>query len=336
MKNMNIKVKSHYRLIIIMILLFLAFSVNICFANQSSISVDIRLYNQKIYYLDAVDDIQVEIKVNNNSLEPYQFKIADQKIYNLDFIAYTQQHVEFSTSDRLKVNRNNFNYVYFKEIILNPGESYAFIVNLSEFIDLNKTGRFPLYVKFYPNLLTDSLSNYLTSNTLQLYVWPGGAFPEKDGMEEMGDEKRLIRIEMAPDKVVSHTIEALQEQNWDMFLLYLDIESFILDNENWSSRYLNSTEENRMIMREIEYPDMLKEQFSLDNQAGDQQILYVPDRFIVNRTTYNDTNAEVEVMEYFGFRDFIEKKKYTYYLENKEGFWMITRYKVINAGNEIR
>ncbi len=144
-------------------------------------------------------------------------------------------------------------------------------------------------------------------------------------------EEIVHRMVLSPDEVVAGTIEALKQQNWTMFLLYLDIESFILDNESWNTRYLNATEENRMIIREIEYPNLLKDKFSLENQAGDEQILYVPDNFVIEKTTYNTTNAEVEVMEYFELlNDYTEIKKYTYYLVKKENFWMITRYKVVN------
>jgi len=336
-KKKNYKIFKGLKLIrICLFLLFLTIPVFTGLANQDNIEVNIRFYNQKIYYLNTVDEIQVEIKIMNKSLEPFYFKVADEKIYNIDFIAHTQQGIEFNTADILEINRNNFNIVYFKELILNPGEEYGFIVNLSKYIELDKSGRFPVYVRFYPNLLTDSYSEYLSSNSLQLYIWPSGSFPETEDMQEAGLDEIVQRIAMPPDQVVSKTIEALQQQNWPMFLLYLDIESFILDNENWNTRYLNATEENRMIMREIEYPNLLKEQFSLDNQAGDEQILYVPDRFVINRTTYNETIAEVEVMVYFEFRDYIELKRYTYYLEKKENFWMITRYKVVNAWNESR
>ncbi len=321
---------------ICLILLFLTIPIIIGLANQDSIEVSIRFYNQKIYYLNTVDEIQVEIRIINNSLEPYRFKLANEKIYNLDFLALTQQGIEFATAESLEINRNNFNYVYFKEIILNPNEEYGFIVRLSDYVQLKQSGRFPVRVRFYPNLLTDSVSAYLSSNSMQLYIWPDGSFPEAEDMEGSDITEIVQRMELAPDKVVENTIRALQQQNWTSFLLYLDIESFIKDNESWNTRYLNATEENRMIMREIQYPNLLKDQFSLENQAGDEQILYVPNNFVIEKTTYNLTNAEVEVMEYFEFRDFIEVKKYTYYLEMKENFWMITRYKVVNAGNESR
>ena len=57
------------------------------------VHVFIRFYNKKIYYLSKTDDIKVKVSVVNRSLEPFRFKVADDKIFNLDFEVKTPGNI---------------------------------------------------------------------------------------------------------------------------------------------------------------------------------------------------------------------------------------------------
>ena len=60
----------------------------------------------------------------------------------------------------------------------------------------------------------------------------------------------------------------------------------------------------------------------------------LPSDFKIERTTYNDTEAEVKVIEWFSYSNFKEKKRYTYSLSSRDGVWTVYDYVVENLGTE--
>jgi hypothetical protein len=66
----------------------------------------------------------------------------------------------------------------------------------------------------------------------------------------------------------------------------------------------------------------------------DKDIVSIPERFSIERTTYTQTEGSVTVIEWFKYDTFTEKKRYEYFLRQRDGIWIIYNYRVENLGSE--
>ena len=73
---------------------------------------------------------------------------------------------------------------------------------------------------------------------------------------------------------------------------------------------------------------------SLMAERIDQDIVAVPEKFVIKKTTYSQTEGKVIVIEWFKNQNFSEKKQYTYYVQQRNGIWQIYDYDVDNLGTE--
>ena len=292
------------------------------------VQVFIRFYNKKIYYLSKTDDIKVKVSVVNRSLEPFRFKVADDKIFNLDFEVKTPGNIALEHAKEFTIERNSFQYVFFKEIELKPEEEYAYIVRLDRFIRFDRHGVFTVQAQVHPNLMRDNRGNPMKSNFLTLNLRPRIETQElKDLVEE--DTGELVTKEvLPPDEVVDFTIRARQRSQWTRFFLYLDVRSLLLNNPEWRARYEKLSEEKRIALEKVYGEELKKEQV-------DEDILVIPQEFEIETTSYTRFEAEVTVLMRFKYADYTERKRYTYFLTRKDDrHWMISNYQVENLPTE--
>ena len=66
----------------------------------------------------------------------------------------------------------------------------------------------------------------------------------------------------------------------------------------------------------------------------DGDIVAIPERFQIEKTTYSQTEGSVVVTEWFNNRTYYEKKSYTYKVRQRDGIWQIYDYTVVNLGTE--
>ena len=72
----------------------------------------------------------------------------------------------------------------------------------------------------------------------------------------------------------------------------------------------------------------------LRQSTTDKDISTIPVEFRIERTTYTETQGTVTVLEWFDYRTFREKKRFTYYLASRDGIWRVYDYTVDNLGTE--
>lgn len=72
----------------------------------------------------------------------------------------------------------------------------------------------------------------------------------------------------------------------------------------------------------------------LRQERVDKDIAAIPVEFRIEKTVYTATDAEVRVLEWFEYRDFREKKRFTYHLSSRDGIWYVHDYVVENLGTE--
>jgi hypothetical protein len=296
-------------------------------SNTGDVSVFIRFFEKKIYYLNSTEDIKVKVTITNNSLEPFSFLVANNRVFNLDFEVKTPANILLAHSQDFNIARRSFQYVFFKEIILSPDEDYGFVAQLDRFVDFDDEGTFSVQALFYPQMLKEPNSPFLRSNAISLDVRPAVLLAEEQELIEEETGERIERRSLPIDEVVSWTINSRQRNQWERFLLYLDVKNLLLNNPEWAARYERLSEEGRLVLLE----DYRR---SLRQQAVDQDILFIPTEFEILQSTYTPFEGSVTVLAKFAFRDFIEVKRYTYFLERKDRFWLITNYEVVNLGTE--
>jgi len=209
------------------------------------------------------------------------------------------------------------------------------VVSLDDFIEIPKAGLYAVQALFYPELYmrgplaegSAGSAAALHSNALTLNIRPEIIFEEERAMIEAETGKLIQREPLPPDDVVDYTLSARQKSQWEKFFLYLDLESLYVKNPGRSEAYRRMSEENRRAAL-ARYKEQLR------SVTVDVDILLIPAEYEIIRTSYTPLEAQVTVIERFQYRDYVEIKRYTYYLERRDSIWVITDYDIVNLGTE--
>lgn len=295
----------------------------------SNASVSIKYYNKSIYYPGNADDfpVFVHITIKNNGTDTLRFKLADDKKFSLDFNAYTVKNSRLPQTEEIIEKRTTNQTVYFRELALEGGEEYSFVENVKDYLKIDDSSVYYLEMFFYPELYKAKYLS-LKSNRLTLEVRPSPSsassnyIPVKDQTVEI-----LKQEELSPDKVVESTIIARQKSLWDQYFLYMDLESLLKRNNTLAKKYAaGSAEERERILASFK-ADLMQSKIEND-------IIAVPEKFIIEKTSYTPTEGSVSVMEWFKYPNFSEIKRYNYKVRQREGIWQIYDYTVVNLGTE--
>ena len=306
--------------------LFAQESVNRDFSDAS---VSIKYYNRSIYYPGMNDDnpINVHVTIKNNGTETLRFKLADDRAFSLDFNAYTVKNTSLEQTDSVIEKRTTNRTVYFREIALEGGEEYSFIENVKDYIRVQEPSVYYLELAFYPELYKSKYIK-LMSNRLTLEIRPSPSAASSVYVPvQQGSGEILKPEEIGPDKVVEQTIIARQKSLWDQYFLYMDVESLLKRNSALSKKYISVSAEERVRMIESFKADLMQSRIEND-------IIAVPEKFEIEKTTYTPSEGNVVVIEWFKYPNFSEKKRYTYKVRQREGIWTIYDYTVVNLGTE--
>lgn len=314
------------RVILSATLLF--WSASALFAQIINPDVNIRFYNKKIYTPDSAVEILVELE--NKTENPIAFLSADNKIYNIKVKAATLQGVLCEPSDLyLKTMAIQEPYQY-KEIILQPNESYSFRIDLADYVVINQADSYKIEVLFFGQLSQNpgeaAVSNPLFLNISEAEAAVEGTPAAAEAAPQLS-AVTAVRSAMEPDRVVAFTIDALMNKKNDDFFLYIDLESLYLKNAERKDLYMKGSEEVRNALLN-EYRRKITE------GNAEREFVLIPNRYEISLTTYTATNAQVTVIEFFDRVTFTEKKEYKYRLEKKDSVWRIKDYAVRNLGIE--
>lgn len=307
----------------------LSFAEVIDSSKYDDITVSIKYYDRTMYYPGNPDTnpVLVHISIKNNSTKTMRFKLADDRMFSVDFNGYTVKNTQLAQTENLIRKRTTNQTVYFREISLENGEEYSFVENLKDYIEIQEPSVYYVELNFYPELYK---SKYLTlkSNRLTLEVRPSPAaasssvLPVKDRSAEL-----LKPEEISPDKVVEQTIIARQKSLWDQYFLYLDVEAMLKRNSSAKRKYASCSAEERARMLKNYKADLMQSRI-------DNDIVAVPEKFDIERTVYSKTEGTVTVTEWFKYPNYHEKKSYVYKVRQREGIWQIYDYTVTNLGTE--
>ncbi len=303
-----------------------AIEAPLVFAAPQGISLTIRFYNQQIVYADS--KIPVKVEITNDSPQTYTFKLADRRVFNLDFDVRTLTNVRVDHASQFTIQRSSNQPVFFHNVSIGPGEQFAFIEDLSDYVKLINPGVYVVQALFYPELFTGTIAdaNVITSNRLTLDVNPGSLSSLKAVISQ--ETGRILTEEaLPPDEVIAYMLHARQKSEWNKFFLYIDVKNLMLQQPEIQRRYVRASDQEQRNM----VAQFRKE---LEQQTTDYDILMIPSDFTVQKTEYTPTEATVEVLEKFAYPNYTELRQYTYYLHRPDKVWLLYNYSVKNLGTQ--
>ncbi|MDR2135156.1 MAG: hypothetical protein LBO76_00915 [Treponema sp.] len=277
------------------------------------------------------EPILVQATITNNGPAPYRFKLANDRAFSIDFDIRTLSNRAVEAADSLVRRRTASGTVFFREISVESGESFSFVEDLRDYADLKDPGAFVVSARVYPELVqadSDETGRVLESNRLSLSLRPPALPGSPPPALNTDTGEILSRERLAPDEVLEYLLGARQKGQWEKFFLYLDLEEILTRDPVRRRQWNAESEEGRRRMLE-RYREELRQ------SVIDGDISAIPVEFEVERTNYNALEGTVTVLEKFRTgTNYTERKRYTYYLKRKDGYWAVVDYTVSNLGTE--
>ncbi len=302
-------------------------------ASASDVEVTIRFFDKRIYYTEASSGpIYVQMTLSNRGADTFRFKLADERGFSLDFDVRTTANRALDPSEILIRKRKQDQLLFFREVALEPGESFSFHEDLRSYVSFPSPGAYIVRASFYPELrrtLSENSTPFaLLSNYLNLNINPRPLIDsEIPSVVDIESGALLARERLPPDEVVAYTLNARQKNQWEKYFLYLDLESLLTRDPSKERAWRAESEEGRQ---------GLLERYREDLKASivDGDISIIPIDFEIQRTSYGGDEGSVSVIEYFRYGNLTERKLYTYYLRKMDGLWVIYDYTVVNLAYE--
>lgn len=314
------------RLLVLIIAIFAFFAQ---FYAQD-VEVTAQFFNKTMYYPESSKEnpVYVHITVANRGTETLRFKLADDRMFSIDFRVFDAKNKELSATEDLIRKRTMQQTVYFREIALESGEEYSFTENLKNYVQITQPSIYYMEVIFYPELYKSKFSNSLVSNRMSLEIRPTPSAAGAGIIPVTPDNAAILQPErISPDKVVEQTIIARQRSLWDQFFLYMDLEEMLQRDPVRARKYKTASAIERARML-----DSYKADLQLSRIDGD--VVAIPERFTIDKTEYTQTEGIVTTTQWFKYNTFYEKKQYVYYVRQRDGIWQIYDYTVENLGTE--
>lgn len=305
---------------------FLHLSLLLMFAvgTLHALDVTIQFANRRIFFPDQ--PVEIRVTVANPDSEPRRFRLADRRLFTVDFDVRTLTNTAIPRSAQFTMRRSADQAVFFRDIVLEPGEELSFVEDLTDYVDLPGAGTYVVTGRMYPELWSRPESTPVNSNRLTLTLRPSpDGTPEISSRIAADTQEILEREALPPDEVVRTTLEARLRSDWNRFFLYMDLES-ILRNDPVRERSFRLLSEEEQRNEVEEFRD------ALQANELDEDISLTPTEFEIVETRFTQTDATVITEQRFVFPTFTEIKEYTYRLERRNDVWVIYDYFVENLG----
>ena len=288
------------------------------------VAVSIRYQDKQIYVPGS--EILIKFTILNNGSSTYRFRIAENRMFNVDFDVRTLANVPAEPAAHFTTERTSNQQLYYRDVALEPGEEFSFVEDLSRYVAIRNSGIFVVSAVFYPDLVGGTET--MVSNSLSMTIRPALGMDARVAAQiDDRTGEILARESLPPDEVVAYLITALQEGAWNRYFLYIDLEGLLQSDSARARSYARLSDSDRQIRLDA---------FSneLRTSLADPQISAVPTTFEMVRTTYDPDEATVLVDEVFRYPTFSETKRYTYFLRRQDRVWYIYDYAVTNLGTE--
>jgi hypothetical protein len=296
--------------------------------SAQSLSLTVRPHNEEIYFPDS--EIELYITIRNDTAETHRFRLADDREFNLEFDMRDATNVPIETEPH-GTTTDVMNQVYYRTVSLEPGDHFSFVETLNDYVPSFEPGIYTLSIRFFPELRAVPKQTPLISNPLVISIRPGETMEVRaEERFRVIAEERLRREQLPPDETVRYMIEARREANWERFFLYLNIEKLFRQSDERDRRFVRGASEAEQRRMLADY----REELRAASDPTDTALTVVPDSYEIIETYYTPTDGSVVAVLSFDHDRYRERKRYTYDLERRNGFWEIIGYTVSNLPNE--
>jgi len=307
------------------LLLLVLFPVVSAFADSPVFTI--RLYNEQVYFTDS--QVQVQLSLQNQSSETQRFQLADNRVFSFGFDARDSANRRLSNAGEFTIARLS-NQVFYRTVTLEPGEELSIVETLSDYVEFEKAGTYAVSSRFFPELYSSPDTASVSSNQISLTIRPG--YTDQTRQDQTFHaivERQLQRQQLSPDEVVSFLLRARQQDNWEQFFLYMNLEQLYRQDEGRDRSFRRLSEEQQLEVLRVFRDELI-------GSDTDPSLVLIPDTFEIIETSYTPTEGTVVANLHFIYEQFREIKRYTYHLQRRNGFWEIISYNVINLANEAR
>ena len=311
--------------------------------STAPVQLSIQFQDQQVYYEN--DDVNIKLTVSNNSPDIYRFRLADDRMFSVDFGVQNLANQEMRPSQRYTEVRTENKPVFTRDVSILPGESFSFTEKLNTYKEL-PSGMYVISAYLYPELRYDPSTLPLTSNRLSLSVRPEIRRTKASDDKVAAQVQEVLKAQaLPPDQVISFMLDSRMKGKREAYFLYIDAEKLYLLDPRRAEAYRRMAEIDRMQTLDA-YRDQLWSNSTGSSKTGGktktyQQLNYdnialSPLSYQILRTSYDEVSATVEVLEKFRPNGvfYTEIKAYKYYLTRRDGVWYLTSYTVTNKGTE--
>ena len=160
--------------LITVVLLFITFSAVLSGADSAQdIAFSIRYQDKQIYVPGS--EVLVKFTILNNRSTTYRFRIAENRMFNVEFDVRTLSNVPVEPAAHFTTERTSNQQLYYRDVALEPGEEFSFTEDLSDYVHLRNSGIFVVSARFYPDLVGGGDTGdeaAFTSNSLSMTIRP--------------------------------------------------------------------------------------------------------------------------------------------------------------------
>ncbi len=287
----------------------------------AEIGIEVSFYQEELYYLGS--NVALELRIVNSGTDTETLVIADDMRNSLD-VQIRDTRGRLISAPIALIRARNRQKIQYRNLTLLPNEQLVRILSLQDFGEFDEIGIYSIQAMFFPNLYGEA-NEFMRSNILQIAIRPGST-PEEQANQEVLAAKQtvLMQEDLRPDEIITYTIRARQNSEWNKFFTYLDVESLLLQNPSWEMQYARSSEEGKQKLL-AEFKKTLQE------QRIEENITAVPSDFMILSTAYGPLDGEVLTEQVFRQSSFESIKQYRYYFK-REGYWKIIGYDILNIG----
>lgn len=301
--------------------LFLLLSFTATAAVFAELDVELSFYQEELYFLDS--HILLEVRIINKGVTAHSFAVADEIRNSLD-VQLRDIHGRLLAPSVQLIRSRNRQRIQYRDVTLLPGEHLVRITPLNDFAVVPTIGLYSVQAMLYPSLYGET-KDFVESTILQLTIRPGVTVHDRTSQAIMATKKEvLIQEDLRPDEIISYTLRARQNSDWNRFFTYLDVEALLLQNPSWKTRYERSSE---AIKQEI----LTEFRSTLEQERIEENITAIPSDFTILKTEYGPVDGTVLTEQIFKQSSFETIKQYRYYFERSE-YWKIVAYDVLNIG----
>ena len=290
--------------------------------SADEVRYQVRLHDLTIY--NPQSTILIRHTISNDGGAPYRFRLADNRIFNIELEMRTEDGRPLASAATLLNRRNQNSPVLYREIVLDPGEEFSFIEPLKEYVEIAQPGSYIVRAQFYPILLsvTEERPRLEGQEPLRIVIRPTPALQRSATSDALPSPAPLRRQDIAPDQVVRFLLDARIAEEWERFFLYLNLTSLYRALPTRDRAYSRLSSQNQLL--EIE-----KFRQQLQQRRTEEGLALRPLSYRIVQSNYGNDQAQVWADLTFprsGRGSPI--RRYQYFLRRDNGNWEIYNYSV--------